>query len=52
MGKDHVLNVNLRVKLVTPVILTDIQSVTTWLFDKITVYASCISGLFLPWLFE
>jgi len=34
MGEDHVLNVNLRVKLVIPFIFTDIQRVKTWLFDK------------------
>jgi len=34
MGKDHVLNVDLRINLVVPFIFTDIQRVTTWLFDK------------------
>ena len=33
-GVDHVLNVDLRVNLVIPFIFTDIQRVTTWLFDK------------------
>ena len=34
MGEDHVLNVDLRVNYVIPFIFTDIQRVTTWLFDK------------------
>jgi len=34
MGEDHVLNVDLRVSQVIPFIFTDIQRVTTWLFDK------------------
>ena len=34
MGKDHVLNVNLRVNWVLPFIFTDVQRVATWLFDK------------------
>jgi len=41
MGKDHVLNANLHVKLVMPFIFTDIQRVRTWLFDKVMVYALC-----------
>jgi len=34
MGEDHVLSINLGVKLVIPFIFTDIQGVKTWLFDK------------------
>ena len=33
-GEDHVLNVNLHVKLLMSFILTDIQRVKTWLFNK------------------
>jgi len=34
MGEDHVLNIDLHVNYVIPFIFTDIQRVTTWLFDK------------------
>jgi len=34
MGEDHVLNVNLSMKLLIPFIFTDIQRVKNWLFDK------------------